>query len=95
MKLEHIFKTPTVAKVPDLLLANPTLHYLQGDLARRLNVDKATARHTLARLESLGFVSVDVNPAGVGLKAIMFNRETEQGKALLAFYRRIAVCDVS
>jgi hypothetical protein len=33
---------------------------------------------------------VDVNPAGVGIKAITFDYETEQGKALLAFYRRIA-----
>jgi DNA-binding MarR family transcriptional regulator len=90
MKLEHVFKTATVAKVLDLLLANPTLHYMQGDLARRLNVDKATLRVAIARLQRLGFVSVDVNPVGVHLNAITFNDETEQGQAVLAFYQRIA-----
>jgi DNA-binding MarR family transcriptional regulator len=95
MRLQDIFRTPTMAKLLDLLLANPTLCYLQGDLARRLDIDKLTMRHTLGRLQRLGLVAVDVNPVGVRLNAIMFNDETKQGKALLAFYRRIAACDIS
>jgi DNA-binding MarR family transcriptional regulator len=95
MKLQDIFKTPTLARALDLLLAEPGLCYMQGDLARRLNVDRATLRVAIARLQRLGLVSVDVNPAGVGIKAIVFNDETVQGKALLAFYRRIATCDIS
>ena len=95
MRLQDIFKTPTVAKTLDLLLADPGLCYMQGDLKRRLNVDKATMRRTVARLQRLGLVDVDVNPVGVHLNAIMFNDETEQGQALLAFYRRIAACDIS
>lgn len=31
-----------------------------------------------------------VNPVGVGMKAIMSNDETEQGKALLTYYQCIA-----
>ena len=89
MRLQDIFKTPTVARALDLLLADPGLCYMQGDLARRLNVDKATMRRAIARLQRLGLVEVDVNPAGVGIKAITFDYETEQGKALLAFYQRI------
>jgi len=71
-------------------LANPGLCYMQGDLKRRLNVDKATMRHAIERLQVLGLIHVDVNPVGVRLKAIRFNDETEQGKALLGFHRRIA-----
>jgi len=89
MRLQDIFKTPTMAKALDLLLANPGLCYMQGDLKHRLDVDKATLRVTIARLQRLGLVAVDVNPAGVGIKAITFDYETEQGKALLAFYQRI------
>ena len=95
MRLQDIFKTPTMAKALDLLLANPGLCYMQGDLKRRLNVDKATMRRAIGRLRRLGLVEVHVNPAGVHLNAIMFNDETEQGQALLAFYRRIAACDIS
>jgi len=90
MKLADIFKTATMARVLDLLLENPTLDYLQSDLRHRLNVDKATVRTVVARLQRLGLVAVDVNPAGVHLNAIMFNGETDQSKALLSFYRRIA-----
>jgi len=68
---------------------NPSLHYMQGDLARRLDVDKATMRAALARLQRLGLVAVDVNPAGVHLNAITFNDETKQGKALLKLHRTI------
>ena len=78
-----------MAKVLDLLLVNPSLHYMQGDLARRLDVDKATMRAALARLQRLGLVAVDVNPAGVHLNAITFNDETKQGKALLKLHRTI------
>jgi DNA-binding IclR family transcriptional regulator len=88
MKLQDIFKTPTVAKALDLLLANPGLCYMQGDLKRRLNVDKATMRRTIARLQRLGLVAVDV-PGGVGIKAITFNRESKAGRALLSLHRRI------
>jgi DNA-binding MarR family transcriptional regulator len=95
MRLQDIFKTPTLAKALDLLLADPGLCYMQGDLKRRLNVDKATMRRAIARLQRLGLVTVDVNPAGVQLNAIMFNDETKQGKAALTFYRRIAACDIS
>jgi Mn-dependent DtxR family transcriptional regulator len=94
MRLQDVFKTPTMAKALDLLLTNPGLCYMQGDLKRRLNVDKATLRVTIARLQGLGLVAVDV-PGGVGIKAIEFNDETKQGKALLAFSRRIAACDIS
>jgi DNA-binding MarR family transcriptional regulator len=90
MRLQDIFGTPTVAKLLDALLENPTLVWGQGHLARRLNIDRATMRCTLARLQTLGLVSIDVNPVGVRVNAIMFNNETEQGKALLAFCRRIA-----
>jgi len=90
MRLQDIFKTPTMAKLLDLLLTNPTIYYGQGDLKRRLNVDKATMRHAVARLQRLGLVAVDVNPVGVRLKAIRFNDETDQGKALLAFHKRLS-----
>jgi len=79
-----------MVKVLDLLLRKPSGTYLQSDITGRLGIDKATLRVTLARLHSLGLVAVDVNPAGVHLNTIMFNRETAQGRALLAFYRRIA-----
>jgi len=90
MRLQDIFKTPSMVKVLDLLLAKRNATYLQSDITGRLGIDKATMRRAIARLQRLGLVAVDVNPAGVHLNAIMFNDETEQGKALLAFYRRIA-----
>jgi Mn-dependent DtxR family transcriptional regulator len=88
MRLQDIFKTPTVAKALDLLLANPGLCYMQSDLKHRLNVDKATLRVTITRLQRLGLVAVDV-PGGIGIKAIEFNDETKQGKALLKLHRAI------
>jgi Mn-dependent DtxR family transcriptional regulator len=88
MRLQDIFKTPTMAKVLDLLLANPGLCYMQGDLKRRLNVDKATLRVTLARLQRLGLVVVDV-PGGVGIKAITFNGDSDAGRAFLSLHRKI------
>jgi Mn-dependent DtxR family transcriptional regulator len=88
MRLQDVFKTPTMAKALDLLLANPGLCYMQGDLKHRLNVDKATLRRTIARLQRLGLVVVDV-PGGVGIKAITFNRESKAGRALLNLHRRI------
>jgi len=90
MRLQDIFKTPTIAKLLDLLLAKPNATYLQSHITGRLGIEKATMRRTIARLQRLGLVAVDVNPAGVHLNAIVFNHETEQGKALLALYRRIA-----
>ena len=90
MRLQDIFKTPSMVKVLDLVLAKPSATYLQSHITGRLGIDKATMRRTIARLQRLGLVEVDVNPAGVHLNAIMFNDETEQGKALLVFYRRIA-----
>jgi len=95
MRLQDIFKTPTIAKLLDLLLAKPNATYLQSHITGRLGIDKATMRRAIGRLRRLGLVEVHVNPAGVHLNAIMFNDETEQGQALLAFYRRIAACDIS
>ena len=95
MRLQDIFKTPSMVKVLDLLLAKPSATYLQSDITGRLGIDKATMRRAIGRLRRLGLVEVHVNPAGVHLNAIMFNDETEQGQALLAFYRRIAACDIS
>jgi len=93
MRLQDIFKTPTVARVLDFLLANPTTYYSQKHLVGALDVDKATIRRTIARLQRLGLVEVDLNPVGVRLKVVRFNDETEQGKALLGFHRRIATPD--
>jgi DNA-binding MarR family transcriptional regulator len=89
MRLQDIFKTPTLARALDLLLTNPTIHYSQGDLARRLNVDKATMRRAIERLQVLGLIDVDVDPAGVRIKAVTFNGDTDAGRALLNFHRRI------
>lgn len=90
MRLQDIFKTPSMVKVLDLLLAKPSATYLQSDITGRLGIDKATMRRAIEHLQKLGLVEVDMNPAGVGIKAITFNDETDQGKAFLAFYRRIA-----
>jgi len=95
MRLQDIFRTPTMAKLLDLLLAKPNATYLQSHITGRLGIDKATMRRGIARLQRLGLVEVDINPAGVHLNAITFNDETKQGKALLTFYRRIAACDIS
>jgi len=89
MRLQDIFKTPTLAKVLDLLLAKPSATYLQSDITGRLGIDKATMRRTIARLQRLGLVTVEVNPAGVHLNAIMFNDESDAGRALLSLHRRI------
>jgi len=84
-----------MARLLDLLLRKPSGTYLQSDITGRLGIDKATLRVTLARLQRLGLVAVDVNPAGVHLNAIMLNGETKQGRALLTFHRRIVACDIS
>ena len=83
MRLQDVFKTPTVAKALDLLLTNPGLCYMQSDLRHRLDVDKATLRVTIARLQRLGLVAVDV-PGGVGIKAITFNGDSDAGRAFLS-----------
>ena len=88
MRLQDIFKTPTVARALDLLLAKPNGTYLQSHITERLGIVKATLRVTLARLQRLGLVAVDV-PGGIGIKAIEFNDETKQGKALLKLHRAI------
>ena len=90
MKLADIFTTPTIATLLDLLLTHPRAVYTQTLLSRKLKRGVRAVRRAVSRLEALGLVAVDVNPVGVGIKAIMFNDETEQGQAVLAFYRRIA-----
>ena len=46
-------------------------------------------RGAIERLQRLGLVAVDVNPAGVRIKAITFNGDSDAGRALLNFHRRI------
>ena len=89
MKLQDIFKTPTIAKLLDLLLAKPNATYLQSHITGRLGIDKATMRRAIARLQRLGLVEVDVNPAGVGLKAVTFNGDSNAGRAFLNLHRKI------
>jgi DNA-binding MarR family transcriptional regulator len=89
MRLQDIFKTPTVARALDLLLAKPNGTYLQSHITERLGIDKATMRRTIARLQRLDLVVVDVDPAGVHLKAVTFNRDSKAGRALLNLHRRI------
>jgi DNA-binding IclR family transcriptional regulator len=88
MRLEDIFRTPTAARLLDLLLAKPGATYLQSHITGRLGIEKATLRVTIARLQRLGLVAVDV-PGGIGIKAIEFNDETKQGKALLKLHRTL------
>jgi len=90
MKIAELFPTPTSVRLLDLLLKHPRGVASQNILADQLGVAPITLRRTLKRLEALGLVKVDLNPTGVGIKAITFNNETEQGKALLTFHRRIA-----
>jgi hypothetical protein len=89
MKLQDIFRTPTIAKLLDLLLAKPNATYLQSHVIGRLGIEKATLRVAIARLQHLGLVAVDVNPAGVHLNAIMFNDESDAGRAFLNLHRKI------
>jgi hypothetical protein len=37
----------------------------------------------------LGLIDVDVDPAGVHIKAVTFNGDSEAGRALLSLHRRI------
>ena len=89
MRLQDIFKTPTAGRLLDLLLMNPTTCYSQGDLKRRLNVAPITMRRAIARLQRLGLVAVDVNPVGVGIKAVTFNGDSKAGRALLKLHRTL------
>jgi DNA-binding IclR family transcriptional regulator len=89
MKIAELFPTRTSVRLLDLLLKHPRGVASQNILADQLGVAPITLRRTLKRLEALGLVKVDLNPVGVGIKAITFNDETEQGKALLGFRKRI------
>ena len=89
MRLADIFKTPTIAKLLDLLLAKPGATYLQSHITERLGIDKATMRRAIERLRVLGLIHVDVDPAGVHLKAVTFNGDSKAGRALLKLHRTI------
>jgi len=89
MRLQDIFKTPTMAKLLDLLLAKPNATYLQSHMTGRLGIDKATMRRTIERLRLLDLIDIDVDPAGVHLKAVTFNGDSKAGRALLKLHRTI------
>jgi DNA-binding Lrp family transcriptional regulator len=90
MKIAELLPTPTSIRLLDLLLKHPRGVASQNILADQLAVAPITLRRTLKRLEKLGLVQVDLNPTGVGINAVTFNAESQQGKAVLAFHRRIA-----
>jgi predicted ArsR family transcriptional regulator len=90
MKIADLLPTRTSIRLVDLLLEHPHGIASQNMLAKQLGVAPITLRRTLKRLEALGLVQVDLNPSGVGIKAVTFNAETEQGKAVSALSRRIA-----
>jgi DNA-binding IclR family transcriptional regulator len=90
MKIAELFPTRTSVRLLDLLLNHPRGVASQNILADQLGVAPITLHRTLKRLEALGLVKVDLNPIDVGIKAVTFNDETEQGQAVLAFYQRIA-----
>jgi DNA-binding MarR family transcriptional regulator len=91
MKLADIFTTPTIATLLDLLLTRPRAVYTQTLLSKELKRDVRAVRRAVSRLEALGLVEVGVNPVEVRIKVVKFNDETELGRAVLAFYRHIAV----
>jgi predicted ArsR family transcriptional regulator len=90
MKIADLLPTRTSIRLLDLLLEHPHGVASQNILAMELGVAPITLRRTLKRLETLGLVEVDLNPSGVGIKAVTFNAESKQGKAVSAFHRRIA-----
>jgi DNA-binding Lrp family transcriptional regulator len=90
MKIAELLPTRTSIRLLDLLLKRPRYIASQNILADQLGVAPITLRRTLKRLEALGLVQVDLNPSGVGIKAVTFNAETDTGKAVSALYRRIA-----
>jgi predicted ArsR family transcriptional regulator len=81
MRLQDVFKTPSMVKVLDLLLAKPSATYLQSDITGRLGIDKATMRRAIERLQALDLINIDVDPAGVHIKAITFNGDSKAGRA--------------
>ena len=89
MKIADLFPTRTSLRLLDLLLKHPNYVASQGILADQLGVAPITLRRTLKRLEALGLVKVDANPAGVGIKAVTFNGDTDAGRALLSLHRKI------
>jgi len=89
MKLAEFFPTRTSLRLLDLLLKHPNHVASQGILANQLGVAPITLRRTLKRLEALGLVEVDVNPVGVGIKAITFNGDSKAGRALVKLHRAI------
>jgi len=89
MKLAEFFPTRTSLRLLDLLLKHPNHVASQGILANQLGVASITLRRTLKRLEAVGLVEVDVNPVGVGIKAITFNGDSKAGRALLKLHRTI------
>lgn len=90
MKIADLLPTRTSIRLLDLLLEHPSGIASQNMLAKELDVAPITLRRTLKRLERLGLVELAVDPAGVGIKAITFNPESAEGKAVSAFYRSIA-----
>jgi len=90
MKIAELFPTRTSVRLLDLLLKHPRGVASQNILANQLSVAPITLRRTLKRLRALGLVNVDLNPTGVGIHAVTFNAESEQGKAVLSLHRRIA-----
>jgi len=90
MKIIELFPTRTSVRLLDLLLRRPRGVYSQGILANQLDVAPITLRRTLKRLEAVGLVQVDLNATGTSINVVMFNAESQQGKAVLALRRRIA-----
>jgi DNA-binding MarR family transcriptional regulator len=89
MKIADLFPTRTSLRLLDLLLEHPNHVASQGILADQLGVAPITLRRTLKRLEALGLVKVDVNPVGVGIKVVTFNRDSKAGRALVKLHRVI------
>jgi DNA-binding IclR family transcriptional regulator len=89
MKLTELFPTRTSLRLLDLLLKHPRGVASQNILADQLGVAPITLRRTLKRLEALGLVNVDVNPVGVGIKAVTFNRDSKAGRALVKLHRAV------
>lgn len=90
MKIADLLPTRTSIRLLDLLLKYPHGIASQNILAKQLNVAPITLRRTLKRLETLGLIQVDLNPSGIGIKAVTFNAESKQGRAVSGFSRRIA-----
>jgi len=90
MRIGDLLPTQTSIKLIDWLLEHPHGIASQNMLAKKLSVAPITLRRTLKRLERLGLVQVDLNAAGTGINVVMFNAESQQGKAVSALSKRIA-----